>query len=142
MPVSLNLRALKETKWSESAVRFACGGALTVVAGALAKHYGPVVGGLFLAFPAIFPSSATLVEKHEREKKRKAGIDDRSRGRKAAALDAAGAAMGSFGLLTFAVIVWKLLPAANAQAVLVGASLAWLGVATLVWRARKNRLRA
>jgi hypothetical protein len=30
---------------------------------------GPRVGGLFLAFPAIFPASATLVEKHEKQKK-------------------------------------------------------------------------
>jgi hypothetical protein len=40
------------------------GGVVTVVAGLLAKHYGPVFGGLFLAFPAIFPASATLVDKH------------------------------------------------------------------------------
>ena len=34
----------------------------------------PVVGGLFLAFPAIFPASATLIEKHGRERKEKAGL--------------------------------------------------------------------
>jgi hypothetical protein len=36
----------------------------------------PVVGGLFLAFPAIFPASATLIEKHVRERKEKAGLPD------------------------------------------------------------------
>jgi hypothetical protein len=36
-------------------------------------------------FPAIFPASATLVEKHEREKKRKAGIVNTARSRQAAA---------------------------------------------------------
>ena len=28
---------------------------------------------LFLAFPAIFPASATLIEKHEKEKKEREG---------------------------------------------------------------------
>jgi len=27
------------------------------------------IGGLFLAFPAILPASATLIERHEKEKK-------------------------------------------------------------------------
>jgi hypothetical protein len=30
--------------------------------GLLAKKFGSTVGGLFLAFPAIFPASATLIE--------------------------------------------------------------------------------
>jgi hypothetical protein len=51
------------------------------------------VGGLFLAFPAIFPASATLVEKHEAENKKRRGLSGMVRGREAAALDAAGAAM-------------------------------------------------
>ena len=38
--------------------------------GGNAKRYGPGVAGLFLAFPAIFPAGATLIEKHEKEKKR------------------------------------------------------------------------
>lgn len=61
------------------------------------QKFGPVFGGLFLAFPAIFPASATLLEKHERDKKRKAGIASTVRGRLAAALDARGAVMGAFG---------------------------------------------
>jgi hypothetical protein len=36
---------------------------MTAIPGWIASKYGPVVGGLFLAFPAIFPASATLVEK-------------------------------------------------------------------------------
>lgn len=36
---------------------------VTALAGVIAKHYGPVIGGLFFAFPAIFPASATLIEK-------------------------------------------------------------------------------
>jgi hypothetical protein len=49
---------------------------------------GIVESCFFLAFPAIFPAGATLVQKHEVEKKRRAGITDRDRGRKATALEA------------------------------------------------------
>src|SRR6202790_743112 len=96
--VSLDFSAFGRTKGYEYAVRFLFGGATTVVAGLLAKHFGPALGGLFLAFPAIFPASATLVEKHEKEKKLEAGIPETIRGRQAAALDARGATMGSVGL--------------------------------------------
>ena len=91
-------------------MRFLFGGAITAITGMLANRYGPVFGGLFLAFPALFPASATLLESHEREKKRRAGIANTSRGREAAALDARGAAIGSIGLVGFALIAWKLLP--------------------------------
>ena len=64
---------MKETKWYEYAIRFVFGGSITVMAGVIAEKFGPVVGGLFLAFPAIFPASATLVEKHERQKRREMG---------------------------------------------------------------------
>lgn len=138
MRTSFDLSALRRTKWSEYTVRFMFGGAITVIAGLLAKHYGPVVGGLFLAFPAIFPSSATLVETHEVEKKRNAGLDGTIRGRQAAALDAAGAALGSVGLMCFAFVVWKLLPESNPVLALAVASAIWLGVSILVWRLRKG----
>jgi hypothetical protein len=36
------------------------GGLVTVITGIVAKNWGPVIGGLFLAFPAIFPASATI----------------------------------------------------------------------------------
>ena len=68
MTVKFDLSALAATKWHEYGTRFFFGGAITVIAGLLAKEFRPVFGGLFLAFPAIFPASATMVEKHEREK--------------------------------------------------------------------------
>ena len=139
MRASFDLSALSRSKWYEYAVRFAFGGTITVVTGLLAKRYGPVIGGLFLSFPAIFPSSVTLVEKHEREKKRKAGIIYTIRGRQAAAVDAAGAAMGSVGLMCFAFVVWKALMRENAAAVLFTASGAWLAVSILIWGILKVR---
>ena len=140
MNVSFNLGALAKTKWYEYLVRFAFGGAITVIAGTLAKHFGPVLGGLFLAFPAIFPASATLVAKHETEKKQKAGFATSSRGRQAAALDAAGAALGSVGLAGFALTVWKLLPRYNSAFVFLAATAVWLALAILSWRIWKKHL--
>jgi Protein of unknown function (DUF3147) len=135
--VKFNFAALRRTRWYEYALRFFFGGAITVLAGLIAKGYGPVFGGLFLAFPAIFPASATLVQKHETEKKRKAGISDNDRGRKVAALDARGAVLGCVGLACFAVTLWRLLPGWNAALSLLVALAAWLAACLLLWRFRK-----
>jgi hypothetical protein len=137
MTIKFDLPALATTKWYEYGVRFFFGGAITVIAGLLAKEFGPVFGGLFLAFPAIFPASATMVEKHEREKKREAGIFNSSRGRQAAALDARGATMGSIGLACFAFAVWKLLKFWNPTQALSAALGILLAVSVVIWRAAK-----
>jgi succinate-acetate transporter protein len=141
MRVQLDLSALKKTKWYEYAVRFLFGGAITVITGLLAKRYGPVFGGLFLAFPAFFPASATLVEKHENKRKERAGIWNSIRGRQAAALDARGAAMGSLGLAGFAFVVWKLVPMWNGGLTLLAALAVWLAASILIWCLRKYRPR-
>ncbi len=72
---------LRETRWYEYLARSVLGGTMTVAAGLIAARFGLLIGGLFLAFPAIFPASATLIEKHIRERKEKAGLaGERSRG--------------------------------------------------------------
>jgi hypothetical protein len=109
---------------------------ITAAAGLVAKQYGPVIGGLLLAFPAIFPASATLIEKHEREKKEKNGMSGTLRGRQAASVDAAGSAMGSVGLLVFAVVMWQFASGHRAWAVLLGATAAWLVVSVFLWQIR------
>jgi Protein of unknown function (DUF3147) len=136
MIVSFNVSALRETRWYEYLIRFALGGAMTVATGIIATRFGPVVGGLFLAFPAIFPASATLIEKHERERKQKAGLAGARRGKEAAALDAAGATLGSLGLAAFALIIWLMVEQAPYLA-LVLATLGWLVVAVLAWILRR-----
>ena len=138
MRVALDLSALRKTQWYEYAVRFFFGGVITVLAGLIGKAYGPTVGGLFLAFPAIFPAGATLVEKHERQRKHKAGIRRTARGRQAAALDAYGAALGAMGLLCFALLVWQLMPGHDPALVLFAATAAWIMVSILLWRIRKS----
>lgn len=137
MKITANLQSVKETKPHEIMIRFVAGGIVTAFAGFIAKEYGPAVGGLFLAFPAILPASATLINKHERERKEKLGLHGNERGRKAAAADAAGAAMGSIALFTFALLAWQFLPAFRAWAVLVCLTIIWFGIAYSAWRIRK-----
>jgi hypothetical protein len=139
MRVTLRLNELRKTKWSEYIVRFVFGGAISVVAAILAEHFGPAFGGLFLAFPAIFPASATLIEKHEREKKAQAGITATLRGRQSAALDAFGAALGSAGLAGFAGVAWKFLPRHDTRMVLFAGTIIWLGISVLCWSIRHKR---
>ena len=138
MIIQFNLSALKRTRWYEYGIRFLLGGGITVVAGFLANRYRPILGGLFLAFPAIFPASATLVEKHETQKKRRAGMSGSSRGRLAAALDSRGAILGSLSLVCFALTVWLLLPLLNAALTLAIALAAWMGLSIAMWRFEKH----
>jgi hypothetical protein len=133
MKIHFDTSSLKRTKWHEYAIRFILGGSITAIAGVTAAKFGPVIGGLLLAFPAIFPASATLIEKHENEKKQRAGLKPGHRGTDAAALDAAGAAMGSMGMLVFALVLWKVLVGHQAGVVLALATFLWLGVSILIW---------
>jgi hypothetical protein len=142
MHVHLQLSALRESQWHEFAIRFLLGGLATVLTGIVAAAFGPVVGGLFLAFPAIIPATATLVEKHERERKQEAGLRGETRGKDVAALDTAGAALGSFGLMAFGAAIWLALPAIGWLAFLPACA-GWIVVALLAWwtHRRLRRLR-
>lgn len=139
MMVHIHPSSLRQTRWYEYAIRFLFGGLITAAAGIIAKQFGPGIGGLFLAFPAILPAGATLVEKHTKEKKQKAGLDGSKRGRRAASLDAAGAATGSLGLAAFALLVWWLLPSHKAYLVLTGGALVWFALAVGAWQLRRLR---
>jgi hypothetical protein len=138
MIIRIDLSGLQESRWYEFVIRFVLGGLMTVAAGAIARIYGPEVGGLFLAFPAIFLASTTLIEKHERERKEEAGVAGARRGREAAALDAAGAALGSIGLAVFGLVVWLMVQVAPWTA-LVSACVAWFVVSVALWSARRVR---
>jgi hypothetical protein len=135
--ISLSPSSLKEGRWYEYLVRFALGGAATVFTGLISGRYGTSIGGVFLALPAIFCASATMIEKHEIRRKREAGLGGGRRGQEAAALDAAGAALGSLGMLTFA-IVFSLTGEKSVVAAFIGASLAWLIVSVGAWCVRRK----
>jgi len=140
MIVEARLKHLKGVKPHEWALRFVFGGVCTMTAGLIAQHWGAAVGGLFLAFPAIFPAGASLIESHEIEHKKKIGADGTARGRAMASVDAAGASLACFGLMAFAVVVWKWLPGHGAAWVIATATVVWMGLSVVLWLVRKSRL--
>jgi Protein of unknown function (DUF3147) len=138
IPIRFSPSSLKEGRWYEYLIRFALGGAATVFTGLVSSRYGAVIGGVFLALPAIFCASATLIEKHEVRRKREAGLVGERRGQMAAAVDAAGAALGALGMLAFAVAFSVLIIRSSVPVAFVGASLAWLTIAVVAWYARRK----
>jgi hypothetical protein len=130
--VKLSPSALKEGHWYEYVIRLVLAGAVTALTGAISSRFGASVGGLFLALPAIFCASATLIASHEQQRKRRAGLRGHRRGQQAAALDAAGAALGSMGMLAFALMFW-LLVERDAKLAFAIALIAWCGVSVLAW---------
>ncbi|HUS33212.1 MAG TPA: hypothetical protein VMZ53_32140 [Kofleriaceae bacterium] len=116
---------LRGTKLWEYAVRFVFGGAITVVTGLIANIWGPLVAGLFLAFPAILPASMTLVKQHD--------------GRRAALEDARGARLGSVGLAAFSATVAVCAGGLPAWAVLLAAAAMWALVDIGLWFLRYSK---
>jgi len=134
----LQFDSLKATKASEYVWRFVFGGVVTVVASLMAHWFGPVVGGLFLAFPGIFPAGVSLVEKHKMQREAKEGKHGRRSAAAEASVEAAGASVGAIGLAAFAVVVWRGVPSHSLAAVLCCAFAAWMVVGWLFWWARER----
>jgi hypothetical protein len=65
MQIQLSTSSLSDGRWYEYLIRFALGGAATVLTGLINSAFGASIGGLFLALLAIFCASATLIERHE-----------------------------------------------------------------------------
>jgi hypothetical protein len=136
-PIRFSPSSLRESRWYEYLIRFTLGGGATVFTGLVSSRFGASVGGLFLALPAILCASATLIEKHEIRRKREAGLNGARRGQEAAALDAAGAALGALSMLAFAIVFWWTVESSIAVA-FFGASLAWLIVSVAAWYVRRQ----
>jgi hypothetical protein len=141
MLIRLSFSSLNDGRWYEYVVRFLLGGAATVMTGLIGTWWGPGVGGLFLAFPVMLCASATLVQSHEERRKRDIGLEGKNRGKDAAALDAAGAALGSIGLVAFAAAV-LLVNAAAPWGSLALAAMVWSVTACCCWWAYKRLRRA
>jgi hypothetical protein len=135
MMIHCKFGALRDVQWHEFAIRFALGGAMTVIAGAIACRFGAAIGGLFLAFPAIFPASVTLVEKHVRQRKEQNGLRGARRGKEAAALDARGATLGGLGMIGFAGAIYALIEHLTVLS-LVTATVLWAGISVSAWLGR------
>jgi uncharacterized membrane protein (GlpM family) len=106
---------LKQTEFRDWLIRFGFGAGVSALAGVVAAFAGPLVGGLFLAFPAILLASLTLVAQEE--------------GVRQARNEARGATFGTLGLLAFAVVLTVLVGRAPVWLALVAASAAWTAVA-------------
>jgi hypothetical protein len=110
---------LRRTSLRHYLVRFAFGGIITVITGVIAELWGPRVGGLFLAFPAVLPASLIFINDED--------------GRSAAAADARGARLGAIALMGFAGFVWfgcdRFAPAVT----LLCALGIWIASSILLW---------
>ncbi|WP_157518066.1 DUF3147 family protein [Herbidospora mongoliensis] len=102
------------------ALRFAFGATISVIAGLVGNHWGPVAGGVFLAFPALLAATLTLIDKK----------DQRSR---PAAHDAKSVALGAAGMIGIAGCVWGLAVTLPAWLVLLIAIAAWAVLADVLY---------
>ena len=139
MRLHLQFESLRETTPREYAKRFLFGGVVTLTATLIADHYGPVIGGLFLAFPGIFPGGISLVEKHKIERETDAGKQGIRSARGEAAVEATGASIGALGLAAFALTLWKGLASGHALIpFLICAGAAWTATSWAGWWFREK----
>lgn len=95
-------------------IRFGFGAGVSFVAGVVATVWGPHLGGVFLAFPAILLASLTIVAKKE--------------GAAKARDEARGAALGTLGLVAFGVVGAITLARWPPAGSLAAATAAWAAV--------------
>ncbi len=138
MLIGINVAKLREGKPSEYLTRFLFGGIVTVVATLISTRYGPIIGGLFLAFPGIFAPGLSMTETHAIERKAAGGANGTLFARAEASVEAAGASIGALGLAAFAAVLWKGLPTHPLALVLPLAGAAWLVVSVILWWLRKR----
>jgi len=120
MKSGIHIGAVPGMPLREHAIRFMFGGCITVVAGLITHLWGPAIGGLFLAFPAILPATLTLVAHHG--------------GRRQAIAETRGAIFGAVALVAFACVAWRLAGAVTPAMVLISAAMAWALIAILLAR--------
>ncbi len=111
---------LRKTHAAEYALRFVFGGVVTAATGLIASRFGPAIGGLFLAFPAVLPASLLLLKRHD--------------GAREAAAAARGACLGAAALAVFAATaVVAARYHAPVSLTLGAATAAWMVVAVALW---------
>ncbi|HEY3783460.1 MAG TPA: DUF3147 family protein [Fimbriimonadaceae bacterium] len=123
----VDLKAIRKTRPDQYALRFAFGGLITAVAGLIAVRFGPVIGGLFLGFPAILPASVSLVQDHAKQDK------PEQEAKKEAGDDSLGASIGSLGLIAFGLTVWLGVSYVQFALLLVLGGAVWLTVSISAW---------
>ena len=139
MRFRLQTASLRATTPMQYAQRFLFGGLVTVVATLIADKWGPVVGGMFLAFPGIFPAGVSLVEKHKIDRESQEGKVGLALARGEASVEATGASAGTWGLAGFALVVWKESTTHSLPAMLACAGAAWVALSWIAWIVRDRR---
>lgn len=112
--LSFEPRKITELSVSEAAIRAGFGAGASLLAGLVGVVAGPVIGGAFLAFPAILLASLTLVAAEE--------------GQAAARDEARGALAGAIGLIAFAATAAPLFASRPALVSFSFACLSWIVV--------------
>ena len=115
----VNPQEVAKHKPADYLLRFAFGAGISLAAGLIGMKFGPVVGGIFLGFPAILPASLTLIEK-------KSGKDE-------AAIDSEGAILGAVALVAFAFVIALTVTSWGVVTSLVVGLAVWLIVAIALY---------
>ena len=126
-PVGIDRARLLRPEWAQLGLRFAFGAGIALLAGLVGMRFGPRVGGLFLAFPAVLPAALTLIEKKE--------------GPARTDIDAVGAGLGSVAMVAFAVLAAVLMVRVGAPAAVAAAGAAWVIVALALFAGLRRLLR-
>lgn len=119
MKPSFELGELRSAPARQYILRFVFGGVISVATGLIAKAWGPAIGGLFLAFPAVLPASLAFVSEED--------------GRGSAIEDARGSRIGASALIVFAVIVWTTAEHWAPVIALAAATAAWIAFSWMGW---------
>jgi len=115
----VDVGAIKKHKPSDYLLRFGFGAAIALAAGLIGMKFGPIVGGVFLGFPAILPASLTLIEKKD--------------GKEEASIDSVGAVLGAVAMIAFAVAVILFARGLGVVASLAVALVVWLVAAFVLY---------
>jgi hypothetical protein len=102
-------------------IRFCFGAAISLVAGIIGMKFGPKVGGVFLAFPAILPASLTLIQQES--------------GKEEAAIDSEGAILGALAMVVFAIVTFLAVVKLGVAVTLFLALALWLVIAVGLYAA-------
>lgn len=124
--IAVDRAALLRPNWPQLGIRAVFGGGIALGAGLVGMRFGPLAGGLFLAFPAVLPAALTLLEKKDGD-----AVTD---------VDAVGAISGALGMVAFAVVLFAL-GGGHPHLGLVAASATWIVVALSLFIALRLLLR-
>jgi Protein of unknown function (DUF3147) len=114
---SVEAGQVREVKKRDLGYRFLAGALASLLSGGMTLAFGPRVGGVFLAFPAILAASLTLVEEQENSAE--------------ARENARGAVVGGIAMAVFAAIVAVTIEHMNPAGSLGLATVGWLAAAGL-----------